>query len=351
MELNTQLKRLIQLTLAIILGCVLFGCSSPQVDENDKNDSTASGEAAPSGFPVTIKHTYGETTIESKPERIVTISWSNQDVPLALGVMPVGISETNYAAHGDSRLLVWTEEKIQEIGGELPVVFKDTAGFDFEAISDLKPDVILAAQSGITQEEYELLSEIAPTIAYPGKAWLTTWRDVITLQATAIGYADEGEQLVEDLDAIIEKTVDAHPAIKGKSACFVYVDPSDFSKIYIYTPNDARPSFLRDLGLTTPDSVADLAKKSDSFYLEISSENVDILSDVDIIVGYGDKDVLQDLQADPLFGSIPAIKRGSVVFIQDGSSLAAACSPTALSVPWGIDDYVKLLDEASKQVG
>ena len=31
-------------------------------------------------------HAYGETVIESQPEKVVTISWGNQDVPLALGL-------------------------------------------------------------------------------------------------------------------------------------------------------------------------------------------------------------------------------------------------------------------------
>ena len=50
-------------------------------------------------------------------------------------------------------------------------------GLDYEAISDSNPDIILAAYSGITQEEYDLLSEIAPVVAYPENAWQTLWRD------------------------------------------------------------------------------------------------------------------------------------------------------------------------------
>lgn len=45
---------------------------------------------------MTIKHAYGETIIESEPKNIATISWWNQDVPLALGIVPVGVSKANY---------------------------------------------------------------------------------------------------------------------------------------------------------------------------------------------------------------------------------------------------------------
>ena len=56
--------------------------------------------------------------------------------------------------------------EIKELGVDNPNIFQDTDGLDFEAISDANPDVILAAYSGITQEEYDILSEIAPVVAY-----------------------------------------------------------------------------------------------------------------------------------------------------------------------------------------
>ena len=37
--------------------------------------------------------------------------------------------------------------------------------------------MILAPYSGITEEQYELLSEIAPTVAYPDEPWTTPWRE------------------------------------------------------------------------------------------------------------------------------------------------------------------------------
>ena len=52
-----------------------------------------------------IKHAFGETVIESKPERVVTIQWGNQDVALALGVVPVGFSAANYGVQDDSGML------------------------------------------------------------------------------------------------------------------------------------------------------------------------------------------------------------------------------------------------------
>ena len=46
----------------------------------------------------------------------------------------------------------------------------------YEELIEAAPDVILAPYSGITEEQYELLSEIAPTVAYPDGPWTTPWR-------------------------------------------------------------------------------------------------------------------------------------------------------------------------------
>lgn len=145
----------------------------------EKTTEAASSEEAESEeetseevtYPITIEHAFGETVIESKPERIATIGWENQDTPLALGVAPVGVSAANYGMVTDNNLHPWTDEAFADLGVEKPVVFDDVDGLDFEQISDCNPDVILAAYSGMTQEDYDTLSQIAPVIPYKEKAW------------------------------------------------------------------------------------------------------------------------------------------------------------------------------------
>jgi iron complex transport system substrate-binding protein len=301
-------------------------------------------------YPITIKHAFGETVIENKPERVVTISWGNQDVPLALGVVPVGISEANYGVLDGSGMLPWTGEAFKSLGEENPVLFKDTAGLDFEAISNAEPDVILAAYSGITQEEFDLLSAIAPVIAYPTAAWQTYWRDQIIMDATGMGMKAEGEQLVTNLEQLIEEKTNVYPQIKGKKAAFFYFNPSDLGKFYVYLPGDPRAAYLTDLGMEFPESVLKLAEGSSSFALELSAENVDVLTDVDIIIAYGSSSLLETLQKDALVGTIPAVKKGSIVLIEDGTPLAASGTPSALSIPATIDEYLKLIGEAADKV-
>lgn len=345
-----KLKGLIAIILVSALS--LTGCASTAgTSTTEKNENKSNGgESSSITYPITVRHAFGETVIQKEPKNVVTISWGNQDTPLALGIVPVGVPKANYGKTDENGLLPWTGKKYKELGVEKPVVFDDVDGLDYEAISDANPDVILAAYSGITQEEYDLLSKIAPVVAYPTLAWQTYWRDQITINATAIGKKDEGDKLVSDLEKLIEEKTSGYPSIKGKKVVFCYFNPTDLGKFYIYLPTDPRAAYLTDLGLEVPESVNKLAKTSSSFALEISSENIDQLTDIDIIVTYGSDTLVKQLQADALLGTVPVIKNSAVAIIEDGSALAASCTPSALSIPATIDEYLNRIGEAANKV-
>lgn len=338
-----KLKKICSSFVACAL--LMTGCSGTAT----KEDTSAVGtESTSASYPIKIQHAYGETVIESEPKNVATIAWGNHDVPLALGTIPVGVSKANYGKSDENGLLPWTAEKYKELGVEKPVVYDDIDGLDYEAISDSDPDVILAAYSGITQEEYDLLSQIAPVVAYPKNAWQTLWREQITMDATAMDKKVEGEALVKELDALIKEKTANNTNLKGKTAVFCYFNPADLGKFYIYLPTDPRAAYLTDLGLQFPESISKLG--ADSFSIEVSAENIDVLKDADILVAYGNDDLLKALQSDALLGTVPAVKNGAVALIEDGSELSASCTPSALSIPATIDEYLEILGAAASKV-
>lgn len=325
---------------------LLTGCAS----SGAAPDAAQSGSASDGAFPLTITHALGETTINAQPTRVATISWGNQDVALALGVVPVGMDSQLWAWSGSAEpgVYEWTAEKLAELGAETPTLFDVTDGLDFEGIADTTPDVILAAQSGVTAEEYATLSEIAPVIAYPDIPWFTPWRDQITINAEGLGLAAEGVALVSDLEAQIAAAA-ADAGFAGKTAAFFFASPSNLSSVSLYTGGDSRTAFLNDLGFELPQVAIDAAAEG-SFYLDFSAENADQLADVDVIVTYGDETLLAAMQADPLWSTLPAVKNGAVVAVGEGDAFSAAVSPTALSIPWVLDTYVAQLKDAAAKV-
>ena len=354
--MNTKYK-IAKKTLIISAMVMIFlvGCSS-QKSTSTSDSSSASTETSKtetpaskdvnSEYPIVVEHSFGETEIASKPERVVTVQWANHDVVLALGVVPVGFSAANYGVQDDSGLLPWTAEKLKELSADEPNIFQDTDGLDFEAISDANPDVILAAYSGITQEDYDVLSKIAPVVAYQDAPWATTWREQVILNSTGMGMKAEGEQLIKDTEKLIENESNKYPEMKGKTVAWVNFSAKDMSKLHLYTPADPRGAFLIELGMEYPESITTEITDPTSYSLSLSAENADILNDVDILIGYGDESLYEAVKADPLLGKIPAIQRGSVVFIGNDTPLAASGNPNPLAISYTIGEYLELIGGA-----
>jgi len=342
------------------LALSVAACGSDDGDDGPSTTAaaatTAAGAAttAPAGdvaYPITIEHALGSTVLEAKPERVATVQWANHEVPLALGVVPVGMAAANFADPDGDGMLPWVSDKLAELGADVPVLFDETDGIDFEAVADTEPDVILAAYSGLTQEDYDTLSAIAPTIAYPEAAWSTAWRDMIRLNSAGMGMAAEGDELIAELDELIADAGEANPVLADTSVMFLtHVDLSDLSVVRFYTPADTRVQFFSDLGMQTPASIdAFEPDPANPFAGEISAENADTFDDVDVIVTYGDQEMIDSIKADPLLGLMPAIRNGAVVLLDGSSANATAANPTPLQLPYLIDWYVDQLVAAAEK--
>lgn len=307
------------------------------------NGAWAGDEAS---WPLVIKHALGTTTIAKKPERVATVAWANHEVPLALGVVPVGFAAANFGDDDGDGMLPWVAEKLKELGAAKPVLFDEGDGIDFEAVAATRPDVILASYSGLSQADYDTLSQIAPVIAYPESPWATDWRDMIRFNSAGIGMAAEGEALIGRIEAEIAEVVASHPQLKGKTAMFVtHLDTTNLSIVNFYTANDTRVKFFADLGLKSPASVVK-ATVPGQFAAGISAEEVDAFDDVDIVVTYGSQPLLDAVKADLLLAKMPAVADGAIVML-GRNPLGTASNPTPLSISWVLKDYADLLANAA----
>ncbi|MBM2294340.1 ABC transporter substrate-binding protein [Sulfitobacter pseudonitzschiae] len=297
-------------------------------------------------YPLSVPHAFGETVIGAKPVRIASVGWANHEVPLALGIIPVGFARANWGDDDGDGLLPWVSARLEELGAEVPPLFDEGDGIDFEAVAATNPDVILAAYSGITRADYDTLSRIAPVIAYPHAAWTTTWREMIHQNAAGLGIADQGAALVADLEAQIAMAVGKHPELEGKRGMFVtHLDLRDLSTIGFYAAADQRVQFLQDLGMETPEAVQE-ASEVGKYSGRVSAERVDMFDDVDVVVTYGDQARLDELVKNPLIARFPAVARNSVVLLAN-DPMGTAANPTPLSIPYVLDDYLTQLARAA----
>src|ERR1700722_1196943 len=113
-----------------------------------------------SGSPstVTVKHFFGETTIQAPPKRVVSAGFTEQDDLLAVGVVPIAV--TNW--WGDQPFAVWPWAQ-PKLGPAQPVVLNLDNGIPVDQIAGLKPDLIVAINAGVDSDTYQKLSALAPT--------------------------------------------------------------------------------------------------------------------------------------------------------------------------------------------
>ena len=323
----------------------LAACGSSSAD--DKDDESAAAFKA-----VTIKGALGTAEITERPERVVALGWSTADAMLALGVVPVGMEAQPYG--GDAKgVLPWVADKLEDMGEKTPTVLNPTSAGDpdYKAILALKPDLVLAPYSGLTQAQYDKLAEIpgVDVVAYPETPWATPLNEVVNISAEALGVdEDKAEDVLDGIDDAVEDAAEAHPEFKGKSIATLAADTEQF---WTYTQADPREKLLRDLGFTTAPSVLKFAETGDkgAFAVPFAYEkSAELTSDV-LLAYSGSQDELKALQAAPPYAAMEQVKKGTVANVVGESEVAAVSPPTALSLTWGLNDLVDLLAEAVKK--
>lgn len=182
-------------TLAALLTASAMACSA---EPTPTGSLDVAGE--PGAFPVTIEHKFGATEITEEPERVVPIGYQGHDTLFALGVTPVAV---RYWFGDESDVIFpWAEDVAAGADPEiLDMVFGELS---YEKIAALQPDIITAVYSGITQREYELLSQIAPTVAQTDEyiEFGVPWDAHTLTMGRALGLEERAQQLVADLGVL-----------------------------------------------------------------------------------------------------------------------------------------------------
>jgi iron complex transport system substrate-binding protein len=308
---------------------------------NDSNsDDGAPGDTGATGFPVSIEHKFGTTTVEAEPKRVVTVGLVEQDALLALGVVPVGTTE--WFGEKPGAVWPWAEQKLG--GAAKPEVLQDKDGIQFEKIAALKPDLILALYSGLTADDYATLAKMAPVVAQPKETvdYGVSWQTLTTTVGTAVGRKAQAEKLVADTEALFTKIRTDHPEFAGKDAMMA----TTYEGYWVYGPQDPRGRLLADMGFKMPAGLADVTGKE--FGANLSKERTDLL-DVDALIwlldAY-DADKAK-VQGDPLYSKLKVMTEGRDVFLVSEELVGAATSfISVLSLPFLLEKLVPQIAKA-----
>jgi iron complex transport system substrate-binding protein len=319
--------------LLVVAG--LTGCGS----DSKSSGSAGSGTADEGGFPAKVEHKYGTTTVPSKPERIVSVGFTEHDTVLALGEKPIATSEW----YGEQPYATWPWAR-DELGSSKPTVLNNGDGFEYEKIASLRPDLILGVNAGMTEDDYEKLSKLAPTIPTPkgGTDWFSHWDSQVELIAAALGKPDEGRALVKRVRDGYAQAAAEHPEFDGKTVTFAQ---NGFYSGLIYAYQDGLGTdFLTMLGFEINPKLTPLVENRGE-QVGISEERLDVL-DADAIVFATEKpEDLTALQKVPTFGKLDAVANRRAVFT-DGTLAGAMYFMTPLSLMYVLEKLPPLLDKA-----
>lgn len=337
---RTERRTLAAVAVSCLTTALLVACSSGSDD--------ASQDSRDDAFtPTTITHALGEAEITAKPERVVTLGQGSAETAIALGVTPVGTESYEWGAD-DSGQLPWIREAVEEEGGELPELITGGEEVSAEEIAALDPDLVLAPWSGLTQDQYDQISAVAPTVAYPEHPWTIDWEDQITTIATALGEPDRAEDLINGIEDDFAAVRDDHPEFADHDFAFIY-NQGPAQNMGVFLPSEQRAAMVANLGLKTAPVVEEM--KDDEVVgtdsAQFSLEDADRLNDVDLIFTfYSDDANRREMHDNPVYGNVTAIRDGAEVAPTDQSFVTASSMINPLTVPWTLERYVPMIQEA-----
>lgn len=346
-SLRSQVHPRMAVMVFLLFSLLLSACAAPTAQPSQPPEPTQAVEPAQTevvgnvpvtaSFPVTIEHKYGSTLVEQAPERVVSVGLTDQDALLALGVVPVATRE--WYGQRPGAIFPWAEAKLN--GAALPEVLGSE--LDFEQIAQLQPDLIVGLYSGLTQEEYDRLAQIAPTIAQPAEYvdWGIPWQEQTITIGRALGKEAEAETLVADVEGQFAAAREQNPEFNGANAVIgaTYGFPESFNA---YGTQDARGRFITSLGFTIPEEINALA--GDAFFASISREQIQLVEQ-DVMVWFTlSMEEQEMLRQDPLYQQLAVAREGRHLFFDASDPLYDALNfNSVLSLPYALDGVVPQL--------
>jgi iron-siderophore transport system substrate-binding protein len=310
---------------------LLGGCGS------DEPSGQAPTPQAADGFPVTVPHKFGSTTVEQAPQRVLSLAYTDHEPLLALGIIPVGVIGFN--AGWPEGVGPWATPHLK---GQKLELFQHE--LNYEKVAAARPDLILTISFDGLKEPHDKLTQIAPTVAPPAGfvPYGVPWQQSTELIAKAVGRTEDGKKLVADTEATLAKAAAEHPQFKGKTVTVAY---DNQGQLGAYTKQDGRPRFFSTLGFSNNPEVDALQKTN--FYVDISTEQVQKL-EADLVVFIGTTDTTRDkvLRDNPALATLPAVKQNRFVVVEDYDVVTALSASSVLSAPYALDHLLPQLTEA-----
>lgn len=280
------------------LAALAVGCDS---GSGDAVAEAGAGADAGEGFPRTIRHALGTTTIPERPERVISLDTAGITDPLlALGITPVGATTYSDLSGGATRFppaIDALAAEVESVGGN--------GEPNLETIAALEPDLIVGYEFSFGEDPGPLMS-IAPSVAID-VAGVYGWDLELLRIAEITGREDQVMPLLAEVDAATERALG-----RAGGRRVAMVRPQVDTAI-VYGPGSQAGAFLARMNVATQPFPP--GEAFGTVGARISLERLGALTaDHIFVISY---DIADDEFADiyagnPLWAGLPAVRAGNV---------------------------------------
>ncbi|MEJ6549613.1 ABC transporter substrate-binding protein [Corynebacterium sp. USCH3] len=307
----------------VIVACVCATGLASCATETGGSASTYSTAAQSAETSVSVEHAFGNTEVPVRPERAISFSQAWTDAFASLG-HPVATEVVSTLFDSG---VPWSTDAAGETIGNPGGGADAISSFGVEEIAAKNPDVIFAGYVP-DQETFDALSAIAPTVATVGTGKVDDWREVTTAAGDILEDADGAEEVIAGVDDLMHQVGEDHPAVDG--ATFAYAAYAEGSFSVISSPEDAANRFFTDLGMTL--AAEDIPGTATNRGISVSAENISLL-DMDLLALWVRADSPDGIAG---WSALPSVEHRTAAEL-DSPAATALGAPTALSIPWLLD--------------
>ncbi|MEM6428357.1 MAG: ABC transporter substrate-binding protein [Deinococcota bacterium] len=279
-----------------------------------------------------IRHLYGETEIPTDLQRIITMQDQNGLLPL------LELGEGSRVAGS-----------IGSLRADGTSFFRRTQNFDtsnvtyigslrepsLEVMTALNPDLIVGSQVEISEEQYALYSQIAPTVIveqFIRSIWasLFDYALLTNAQDEAVALKAAYDERVVGIQATLDNAseIEVSLALPG--------NPGNASLFFESSPHNSFVQTITDVGLSLTPFKQQVIESGE--FTEISIEDIKLV-DGDVIYLYDLGSRTQEFVDSPLYDTLEAVQKGQAHLVD--IQRFAGLSPQALNA-W-LDVYEETL--------
>ncbi len=244
-------------------------------------------------------------------------------------MVPVAVTDW----FGDEPFAVWPWAR-PNLGGTQPTVLKlwdNDVHFHYDRIAATNPDLIIAVNGGVDQDNYNRLSAIAATVPRTtGDGWFEPWKTQAITVAQAVSRTDQMNSLIAQVDRRFADVARAHPQFQGKNA--LLLQGTFYQDSVIASMPGWKTDFLTQMGFQIPNSINAYMVDDRAFIPR--AQIVPVLNAADVLIWKTESDADKAaLLADPFVQQLNATAQNRNVFAgKDLSGAIAFSSPLSLPV-------------------